>query len=173
TYFNPILKFGLERYAAAARRAGVDGHIVTDLTPEEADEWRRISAARNLDTIFLVAPTTTPERIHKIASMSTGFLYCVSRTGVTGARTDVPADLRQVVSNVRAEASLPVLVGFGVSEAAHVRKIDEFADGVVVGSALVDLIHRYACLPDLTDRVRSFAANLKEATVSERNGLAR
>lgn len=164
TYFNPILHYGLERYAADAHAAGVDGHIVTDLTPEEAGDWKRLSAAHSLNTIFLLAPTSTPERIARVASMSDGFVYCVSRTGVTGARADVPAALQTLVTRIQACTSLPVCVGFGVSEPEHVRQICAFADGVVVGSALVDLLHRHRDDPEMAARARAFAAGLKAAT---------
>jgi tryptophan synthase alpha chain len=164
TYYNPIRRYGLERYAADARAAGADGHIVTDLTPEEADEWKRISAAQGLDTIFLLAPTSTQERIEVVARLASGFIYCVSRTGVTGAREDVPAELRDVVAHIKANTPLPVCVGFGISRPEHVQRICAFADGAVVGSALVDLIHRHRDDADLTTRVRDYVASLKAAT---------
>jgi tryptophan synthase alpha chain len=164
TYYNPILRYGLERYAADAVAAGVDGHIVTDLTPEEADRWIGISRSAWLDTIFLLAPTSTHERIQVVCGLATGFVYCVSRTGVTGARSDVPADLTEVVSTIKASTELPVCVGFGVSQPEHVRSISAFADGVVVGSALVDLIHTHREDADLPARVYDFAASLKAAT---------
>lgn len=164
TYFNPIRRYGLERYAQDARAAGADAHIVTDLTPEEAGEWKHLSTANGLDTVFLLAPTSTQARIDIVARLSTGFVYCVSRTGVTGARQDVPAELTDVVARIKAGTSAPVCVGFGVSQPEHVRRIGAFADGVVVGSALVDLIHHYRDAPDLLDRVRDYAAALKGAT---------
>lgn len=164
TYYNPIHHFGLESYADAAREAGADGHIVTDLTPEEAADWKRISLANGLDTIFLVAPTSTPERIDVVAELSSGFIYCVSRTGVTGARTDVPADLTGVLSRIKERTTKPVCVGFGVSKPEHVRRIAAFADGVVVGSSLVDLIHSHRDDPDLIERVGAYVRDLKSAT---------
>jgi len=167
TYYNPIRRYGLERYARDARAAGVDAHIVTDLTPEEAGEWKRLSMANGLDTIFLLAPTSTESRIEIVARLSTGFIYCVSRTGVTGARQDVPAELTEVVARIKAHTSEPVCVGFGISEPAHVRRICAFADGAVVGSKLVDLIHEHREDPGLLDRVRDFTAALKQATLPE------
>jgi tryptophan synthase alpha chain len=164
TYYNPIRRYGLERYAADARAAGADANIVTDLTPEEADDWKRLSVASGLDTIFLLAPTSTQARIEVVARLSTGFVYCVSRTGVTGARQDVPADLRDVVARIKASTPEPVCVGFGVSRPEHVAQIAAFADGVVVGSSLVDLIHRHRDAPDLLGQVRDYVASLKAAT---------
>jgi tryptophan synthase alpha chain len=166
TYYNPILRYGLARYAADAHTAGVDAHIVTDLTPEEAGEWKGISAAQDLDTVFLLAPTSTPERIGAVAALSTGFIYCVSRTGVTGARQDVPVELTAVVENIKANTPLPVCVGFGISRPEHVQRICAFADGAVVGSALVDLIHTRRDADDLCAQVQDFAASLKAATRS-------
>lgn len=166
TYFNPIRYYGLERYAQDAGAKGADAHIVTDLTPEEAGDWKRISVANGLDTVFLLAPTSTPVRIEVVAGLSSGFVYCVSRTGVTGARQDIPAELTDVVGRIKAQTSTPVCVGFGVSSPEHVRHICAFADGVVVGSALVNLIHKYRDDSDLAGRVYDFAATLKAATRS-------
>jgi tryptophan synthase alpha chain len=164
TYFNPTLRYGIERFARDAADAGADGAIQTDLTPEEAGPW--ISAARGvgLDTVFLLAPTSTEERIGVVTQIGTGFIYCVSRTGVTGAREDVPSELREFVRRVKARTPLPVCVGFGISRPEHVRRIGEFADGAVVGSALVDLIARNAQNRALTEEVRRFATDLKAAT---------
>lgn len=164
TYYNPILRYGLARYAADAKAAGVDGHIVTDLTPEEAGEWKQISDANGLDTIFLLAPTSTEARIEIVAQLSSGFVYCVSRTGVTGARSDVPAELTEVVERIKAKTDLPVCVGFGISAPEHVRRITAFADGAVVGSALVDLIHQNRENANLSNVVKDFASALKSAT---------
>ena len=169
TYFNPALRFGLERFASAAATAGVDGVIQTDLTPEESDAWLAAAGANGLDTIFLLAPTSTANRLEVVSRLSRGFIYCVSRTGVTGAREEVPAELTEFIARVRAGTAgegrgLPVCVGFGVSRPEHVRRIIAFADGVVVGSALVDLIARHAEDADLRERVRLFASALKDET---------
>ncbi|HZO86744.1 MAG TPA: tryptophan synthase subunit alpha [Chthonomonadaceae bacterium] len=164
TYYNPVRRYGLPRFAADTHAAGVDAHILTDLTPEEAGEWKRIAAVHDLDTVFLLAPTSTSERIEIVSRLSTGFIYCVSRTGVTGARQDVPAELREVVARIKAQTDTPVCVGFGVSQPEHVRRICAFADGAVVGSALVDLIHRHSQGPDLLAHVRDYVASLKAAT---------
>ncbi len=164
TYYNPIRHYGLERYAADAKAAGADAHIVTDLTPEEADEWKRLSVKEGLDTVFLLAPTSTPDRIAVVSDLSSGFIYCVSRTGVTGAREDIPAELMGVVERIKARASLPVCVGFGVSRPEHARRIAAFADGVVVGSSLVDLVHQNRESPHLLACIRDYVAGLKAAT---------
>ncbi len=166
TYFNPIRHYGLDRYARDAKTHGVDAHIVTDLTPEEAGDWKRISAENGLDTVFLLAPTSTPIRIEVVSRLSNGFVYCVSRTGVTGARQDIPAELTDVVGRIKAQTSTPVCVGFGISTPEHVRHICSFADGAVVGSALVSLIHEHRDADDLTTRVRDYVSSLKAATKS-------
>ena len=166
TYYNPIRQYGLARYAADAKAAGADAHIVTDLTPEEAGEWKQFSIANGLDTVFLLAPTSTSDRIQVVCELSTGFIYCVSRTGVTGARQDVPVELTDVVARIRASAKAPVCVGFGVSTPEHVRRICAFADGAVVGSALVDLIHRHRFDGNLLNLIHDYAASLKAATRS-------
>ncbi len=164
TYVNPLLRYGLARYAEDAHKAGADSHIVTDLTPEEADEWKRLSVQNGLDTVFLLAPTSTAERVAVVGKLSSGFVYCVSRTGVTGARSEVPAELREVVERIKAGTQSPVCVGFGISEPEHVRQICAFADGAVVGSSLVDLIHAHRDDPKLMKRVFDYAASLKAAT---------
>ncbi len=164
TYFNPIRYYGLERYAQDAKAKGADAHIVTDLTPEEAGDWKRISVQNGLDTVFLLAPTSTPIRIEVVSGLSTGFVYCVSRTGVTGARQDIPAELTEVVGRIKARTSAPVCVGFGVSSPEHVKHICAFADGAVVGSALVNLIHAQRDATDLAQQVYDFASTLKSAT---------
>lgn len=164
TYYNPIRHYGLDRYARDAAAAGADAHIVTDLTPEEAADWKTFSAANGLDTVFLLAPTSTEDRIEIVGRLSTGFVYCVSRTGVTGARQDVPAELKEVVANIRAQTPEPVCVGFGISTPEHVRRICAFADGAVVGSSLVDLIHNHRDDADLLARVGDYVAGLKSGT---------
>ncbi len=165
TYYNPIRQYGLAKYAADSAAAGADAHIVTDLTPEEATDWKTISVENGLDTVFLLAPTSTEHRIEVVCGLSTGFVYCVSRTGVTGARQDVPAELTDVVSRIREHTAEPICVGFGISSANHVRQICRFADGAVVGSSLVDLIHSRRDEPDLLDAVHQYAGDLKAGTL--------
>jgi tryptophan synthase alpha chain len=139
-YFNPILQYGLEKFAAAAASAGADGVLVTDLIPEEAAEYRSIVQAAGLDTVFLAAPTSPDERLRAIAQTSSGFIYAVSRTGVTGAREQVPAGARDLVTRLHAVTDLPIALGFGLSNAAQVKEVAGFADGAVVGTALVQTI---------------------------------
>ncbi len=164
TYCNPAFRYGMARFAADSAESGVDGVIQTDLTPEESGGWIEAARPAGLDTVFLLAPTSTEARIEVVSRLSTGFIYCVSRTGVTGARDAVPADLKAFVYRIKAHSKTPVCVGFGVSRPDHVRQITEFADGVVVGSALVDIIGEHGETANLVDEVRNFAAGLKSAT---------
>lgn len=164
--WNPVMQYGTERFARDAVEAGVDGTILTDLTPEEAEEWKRTSDAAGLDTIFLLAPTSTPARMALVGRMTTGFVYCVSRTGVTGYTNEVPADLPPLITRIRAHTDKPICVGFGISRPEHVatvcRRTD--ADGAVVGTALVDLLHRERENERLLDRAHDFVAALKAQT---------
>lgn len=137
SYYNPIFQMGLEKFAAAAAQSGADGALATDLTPEEAGDYRRILHAHNLDTIFLGAPTSTDERLAKIAEASSGFLYLISRTGVTGAKDSLPDDLPALLRRARAATQLPIAVGFGISQPGHVSVLGGLADAAVIGSALV------------------------------------
>lgn len=163
-YYNPLLRYGPRDYLAAASQAGADAHIVIDLIPEEAEEWAALSAAAGLDSVFMVAPTSTEERVRAAARLSTGFLYGVSRTGVTGVRGAPPADLAALVAGTRAATDLPVCVGFGISRPEQVSAVCAAADGAIVGSALVERVHRWRAEPDLPGRVGAFAAELKQAT---------
>jgi tryptophan synthase alpha chain len=135
TYLNPLMRTGLPRAAEAMRGAGIAGVIVPDMPPEAARPW--FAAASGIDTVFLVAPTSTPERLAAVGAASAGFVYCVSTTGVTGERAELPAGLGALVQQVRAHTPLPVAVGFGVSEPAQAAAVARVADGVVVGSAVV------------------------------------
>src|SRR5580692_1361296 len=140
SYYNPVLQLGLERFASTAATAGADGVLITDLTPEEADDYRQVLAAHHLDTIFLGAPTSTDERLAKIAAVSFGFLYLISRTGVTGAMDALPDDLPALLRRARKVTQLPIAVGFGISLPGHVSVLGGLADAAVVGSALVSEI---------------------------------
>ncbi|HWK32031.1 MAG TPA: tryptophan synthase subunit alpha [Terriglobales bacterium] len=142
SYLNPLMRFGLHRFADEARRAGIDGVLATDLTVEESDEYRRIMRARGLNTIFLAAPTSPDTRLKRVAQCSTGFVYAVSRTGVTGAdrEADIRGEVQTLVRRIRKHTKLPIAVGFGISTAAHFRAVTDFADSAVVGSAIVKLI---------------------------------
>lgn len=141
-YYNPVLQMGLEKFAAAASAAGADGVLMTDLTPEESAEYRRIMAAHNLDMVFLGAPTSTDERLKKISECSSGFLYLISRTGVTGAKDALPDDLPALVRRARAITQLPIAVGFGISLPGHVSVLGGLVDAAVIGSALVSEIEQ-------------------------------
>jgi tryptophan synthase alpha chain len=178
SYYNPILQMGLENFAADATSAGADGVLATDLTPEESADYRRTLATHNLDTIFLAAPTSTDDRLEKIAACSSGFLYVISRTGVTGAKDTLPDDLPALLRRVHNFTQLPVAVGFGISLPDHVSALGGLADAAVVGSALVSEIEQAtasnpksavaidAATASLAERVRA----LKEAA---RHGLSR
>jgi tryptophan synthase alpha chain len=160
-YFNPFLRYGLARLAADAAAAGADGLIIPDLPPEEAAECQAVCRAHGLDLIFFAAPTTPDERIAEIATMASGFIYCVSLTGVTGARRDLSADLPAFLARVRRHTDLPLVVGFGISRAEHVRQVGAHADGAIVGSALVSTIETLA--PE--ERASGAAAFLRELQV--------
>jgi tryptophan synthase alpha chain len=165
TYTNPAQRYGLERFAREAGEAGVDGVIMTDMPPEEATEWKPLAESAGLDTIFLLAPTSPASRIQSVAAAATGFVYCVSRTGVTGAQSDVPLELQNMISAVRAVTDKPVAVGFGVSSPDHVRQVCQWADGAVVGSAIIDLVARNGSNGKLVTEVGQFARSLKGGTV--------
>ncbi len=137
SYFNPLLQRGLERLATEAADAGVDGVLVTDLPPEEAEEWIRAARAAALDTVFLAAPTSPPERLKRVAEASRGFVYAISRTGVTGERRALSEEARPLVERLRALTRVPVALGFGLSSPEQVAEAAAVADAVVVGSALV------------------------------------
>ena len=140
-YYNMVLRRGLEEFARASAAAGAGGAIINDLVPDEAEHWAKAAADAGQETIFLVAPTSTDRRIDQVAAMTTGFVYIVSRTGVTGAENQLPADVTTLVRKVRARTDKPCCVGFGISTPDHVRTAVEVADGVVVGSALVSRLH--------------------------------
>jgi len=170
SYFNPILQMGLEKFAAAAAQAGADGVLVTDLTPEESEDYRRILQAQHLDTIFLAAPTSTDERLQKISACSSGFLYLISRTGVTGAKDSLPDDLPGLVRRTHNFTQLPVAVGFGISLPGHVSVLGGLADAAVVGSALVSEIEKATSVESAALALRERVQALKEAG---RKGLSR
>jgi len=138
-YYNPIFRYGEERFLQDCRSVGLDGLIVPDLPPEEADSLLGACSESGLDLIFLLAPTSTPERIEMVAGKASGFIYLVSLTGVTGPRDSLPQELEEFVARVRARALQPLCVGFGIGSAEQARRVGEVADGVVVGSAIVRL----------------------------------
>lgn len=159
-YFNPVLQFGVERFAEESARAGADGVLVTDLVPEESADFNAALTRRGLDQIFLVAPTTSDARLRSIAARASGFIYAVSRAGVTGARTDLSTEAARLVSRVREVSDLPVAVGFGISTPEHVSEVWTYADAAVVGSALVAEIEKHTGSADLIMRVGDFARAL-------------
>jgi tryptophan synthase alpha chain len=166
SYVNPIFHFGYARFAKEASAAGVDGLIVPDLPPEEAADLIEAAAAHDLHTIFLIAPTSRPERIRTIAAASKGFIYYVSLRGVTGARSRLSEDLDASLQMIRAETDLPLAVGFGISTPEQVRMVPMTADGVIVGSAIVSLLEQTAGQPDQLKRAGEFVASLKAATIN-------
>jgi tryptophan synthase alpha chain len=171
-YFNPFLQMGLEKFAAAAASAGADGVLTTDLTPEEALEYRAAMQARGLDTIFLAAPTSTDARLAKIAESSSGFLYLISRTGVTGTRDALPEDLPALARRARQFTKLPIAVGFGISLPTHVTVLGGIVDAAVVGSALVAEIEKAgtagAAATAVAEKIR-ILKNAARAGVSKRS----
>jgi tryptophan synthase alpha chain len=177
SYYNPMLQMDLEKFAAAAESAGADGVLATDLTPEEADEYSRTMHAHNLDTVFLGAPTSTDERLTKISAVSSGFLYLISRTGVTGAKDQLADELPAFLRRARAATKLPLAVGFGISLPGHVSMLGGLADAAVVGSALVAEIEKAtandtsaSAIERAADALAEKVASLKEAG---RHGLSR
>lgn len=160
SYFNPLFQFGLEKLVREAEHAQVDGILVTDLTPEEAGRFSAMLRAHEIDLIFLVAPTSTDERLKMIAERASGFIYAVSRAGVTGARAEVSAEAEKLVNRVRAVSNLPVAVGFGISKPEHVRDVWRYADAAVVGSAIVKMIEDHAGSSDLVQEIGRFIASL-------------
>jgi tryptophan synthase alpha chain len=177
SYYNPVLQMGLEKFASAAAAAGADGVLITDLTPEESDDYRRILASHHLDTIFLGAPTSTDDRLASIAAVSSGFLYLISRTGVTGAKEALPDDLPALLRRARRATQLPIAVGFGISLPGHVSVLSGLADAAVVGSALVSEIEKAAAaypravaIDRAATALATLMRSLKEAA---RHGLSR
>ena len=161
SYANPILRLGAELFADRARDAGVDGVLILDLPIEEADESRTMLAKRGIDTILLLSPTTTDDRLRRAAELGSGFLYAISRLGVTGARDSVAAGAQEMVGRIRKVSDLPVALGFGISKPDHVREVGQWADAAVVGSALVDVIAREGTSRDLNTRVEEYVRWLK------------
>jgi tryptophan synthase alpha chain len=169
-YYNPIFQMGLEKFAAAASSAGADGVLVTDLTPEESIDYRRILAAHHLDTVFLGAPTSTDERLSIIAAVTSGFLYLISRTGVTGAKDSLLDELPALLRRARAITTIPIAVGFGISLPGHVSLLGGLADAAVIGSALVSEIENAKSVDAAATALAARIRSLKEAA---RHGLSR
>ena len=159
SYYNPILSFGLEVFCRASTKAGIDGIIIPDLPPEEGIELQTSTSKHKLDLIYLLAPTSTEERISLVAERCRGFIYLVSLTGVTGARQALPPGLEDFVGRVRQKAQQPLCVGFGVSNPEQAQRVARIADGVIVGSRLIQLMEQDATLASL----KSFTKSLREA----------
>ena len=158
SYFNPLLNHGLERLAKDATAAGFDGVLASDLTIEESEPFVRFMKRAGLNTIFLVAPTSSEERMKKIAETSTGFLYAISRTGVTGERQELAADLKEFLRTLRSFTTTPIAVGFGISRPEHVQAVWREADAAIVGSAIVREIEKVIGNPDVVDVVGTISA---------------
>jgi tryptophan synthase alpha chain len=167
-YYNPIFHYGPARLVEDARRAGVDGLLVVDLPPEEADELWRPARAAGLDMIFLLAPTSDGRRVDAVLKKASGFVYYVSMTGITGTRAIDSAEVRAMVEDLRRRCSLPIGVGFGISTAAQAACVASFADAVVVGTAIMRVIEEHGGEPDLVERAGRFMRELKEALRRER-----
>ena len=163
TYYNPVFCYGEARFVKDAVAAGVDGVIIPDLPPEEAVGFIQQAALKNLDTIFLAAPTSTAQRLKLISKVSRGFIYYVSLTGVTGPRASLPMDLGRQIKIIKKITSKPVCVGFGVSRRQQVEKLNKISDGVIVGSAIVRKIKENISRPDLVKKVSGFISCLKGA----------
>ena len=160
SYFNPLLQYGINKLAHDAREAGIDGILVTDLTPEESQEFTAALKLSELDMIFLVAPTSTDERLRMISAHASGFVYAVSRAGVTGARENLSGEAELLVARVRKFSSLPVAVGFGISSAEQVAETCTYADAAVVGSAIVTQIEKLSGTPNVVKEIGQFVRGL-------------
>ncbi len=162
-YYNPILSFGPERFATRAKQAGVDGILVVDLPPEEAPELRQYTDPAGIDFISLIAPTTSTDRMKKIAAHATGFLYYISITGVTGTAKPQVQEVKKDVERIRKVTQLPLAIGFGISTPEQAKEIAPYADGIVVGSAIVKMIEENSNRDDLVAVVSQYAREMKKA----------
>lgn len=167
SYLNPIVRYGFSRFAADSSAAGADGALMTDLSVEEAEPFVTEMRRRQLDTIFLAAPTSTPRRLDLVTQYSTGFVYLVSRTGVTGERERLSESVAPLVAAMRARTSLPLAVGFGISRPEHMAELAPLADGAAIGSAFMRLIEEHATASDLPSRLERFTAWLKSGFGAE------
>jgi tryptophan synthase alpha chain len=160
SYLNPVVRLGMEAFAKAAKDAGADGVLLTDMIVEEAAEYLKVMSANDLAPVFLAAPTSPDERLKAIAENSQGFVYAISRVGITGTQTELAADAQSLVERIRKFTTLPIALGFGISNAEHVRAVGEFADAAVVGSAIVGLIEKTPA-DEVVGAVGMFVADLK------------
>lgn len=164
TYYNPVLAYGIEALAEDSAQAGVDGILCVDLPPEEGIDYIKAFRTRGMCTVFLLAPTSTQERIELISKSSTGFVYYVSRTGVTGERESIETSVRGMVATIKQHTDKPVAVGFGISNSEQAAEVAAYADGVVVGSAIVRMVGELGDSADTPQRVGAFVRSLVEAT---------
>ena len=160
TYINPIIKFGIDIFPAAAKECGVDGVLALDYPPEEWTDFKQIMDDAGVDTISLIAPTSSDERVDIITKVASGFVYYVSRTGVTGERDSVQDNVKPMVQKIKSRTDSPVVVGFGISKPEHVQQVSQYADGVVVGSAIVRKVEEYGADPELVQKVSDFISQL-------------
>jgi tryptophan synthase, alpha subunit len=163
TYLNPVLKYGFEALARDAAAKGIDGCLLTDLSVEEAGRYVEMTRAQGLDTVFLAAPTSTPERLKLVAQYSSGFVYMVSRTGVTGEREKVSSSAQPLINSMRAITNLPLALGFGISRPEHAAELSGKVEAIVVGSAIVRIIEQNADSPSLETCLEAFARELRNA----------
>ena len=161
TYMNPVLRYGIEALAKDAAARGIDGCLLTDLSVEEAKKYLHVMRENNLDTVFLAAPTSTERRMKLVAEYSSGFIYLVSRTGVTGEQTSVSDLVAPLVAAMRAVSTLPLAVGFGIATADHAQQVGSLADGVIVGSAIMRVVEKYGAGPELELKLEQLARELK------------
>jgi tryptophan synthase alpha chain len=161
SYFNPLLNYGLDKLANDAAKMGFDGVLASDLTVEESESYVRVMREAGLNTVFLAAPTSSPDRMKKIAKASNGFLYAVSRTGVTGEQQQLASDLKTFLQTLRSHTDSPIAVGFGISQPEQVRAVWQEADAAIVGSSIVREIEQHSGKPDLVERVAAFAGWLR------------
>lgn len=167
TYYNPVFRYGLKNFATDCKANGIDGVIIPDLPPEEAGPWIKEARAVQLDTIFLASPTSSLERIRRVSQHSRGFIYYISVTGVTGVREKLPRDLEESVKRIKDQTQKPVSVGFGISSPEQVKEISRFADGIIVGSAIVKIIEENLTQTYLVNKIYDFISSLANALKEE------
>ena len=163
TSFNPVFVYGQKEFVEDAVKAGADGVIVPDLPPEEADEFLGYANEKKLDMIFLLAPTSTPERIQRIGEISKGFIYYVSLTGTTGTKATLAKNLQEKVTSIKNKVQLPVLVGFGISGPEQAKEAAQCSDGVIIGSAIVKMIETYSDPAERNQKIADFISGIKKA----------
>jgi len=168
SYLNPLMRYGFARLAEDAKGAGIDGVLMTDASVEEAEPYVKTIRDAGLDTVFLAAPTSTPERLALVGRYSSGFVYLVSRTGVTGEQDQLSAQALPLLKSMRAHTGLPLAMGFGIANANDAEAVGRLADGVVVGSAFVRVIEKYAGNPEMEDKLEALARELKTGAMQGR-----